>query len=262
MVAASTCLQSARPQVLACLTPSQKLGQNSPVSFRLKPASGLTGLTLRSLAGPARKQQAHRLSISASISSPVAASEGVQYVDAEQAKQLVEDGYTILDVRDNSQYNRSFIPSCVHVPMYVDNNDMDPGALLNRALHNGFAGFLFGIPYLKQNPDFVSEVQAKVGGKDAKLVVVCQQGMRSGTAVRMLESSGFEDIAYLALGLDSVPPGVFPKEGARELKDAGKAGLYSVQGPLTIALFFALATVYLFIQFFPTQAFDWFGLTA
>ena len=52
----------------------------------------------------------------------------VTYVNADEAKKLIAvEGYAILDVRDNSQYNRAHIKSCYHVPLFVENQDNDFG---------------------------------------------------------------------------------------------------------------------------------------
>lgn len=52
----------------------------------------------------------------------------VTYVNADEAKKLIAvEGYTILDVRDSSQYNRAHIKSCYHVPLFVENQDNDFG---------------------------------------------------------------------------------------------------------------------------------------
>ncbi len=52
----------------------------------------------------------------------------VKYVDPEAAKELVtKEGYTIVDIRDESQYKRSHIPSSVHVPLFIENTDSDIG---------------------------------------------------------------------------------------------------------------------------------------
>lgn len=52
----------------------------------------------------------------------------VRFVNAEEAKRLVvEEGYTILDVRDRAQYDRAHIKSCYHVPLFVENKDNDLG---------------------------------------------------------------------------------------------------------------------------------------
>lgn len=52
----------------------------------------------------------------------------VDYVNAEEAKKLVTaEGYTVLDVRDKTQYNRAHIKACHHVPLFIENEDSDLG---------------------------------------------------------------------------------------------------------------------------------------
>lgn len=52
----------------------------------------------------------------------------VSYVNAEEAKKLIAvEGYTVLDVRDKSQFDRAHIKSCYHVPLFVENKDSDFG---------------------------------------------------------------------------------------------------------------------------------------
>lgn len=69
-----------------------------------------------------------RSSLSDTQTTGVARAAGVEYVDAEEAKQLVdEEGYSIIDIRDAGQYNRSHIPKSLHAPLFIDNEDSDPG---------------------------------------------------------------------------------------------------------------------------------------
>lgn len=54
----------------------------------------------------------------------------VNYVNTEEAKKLIAvDEYTILDVRDKSQYDRAHIKACSHVPLFIENQDNDFGKL-------------------------------------------------------------------------------------------------------------------------------------
>lgn len=58
----------------------------------------------------------------------------VSYVNAEEAKKLIAvEEYTILDVRDKSQYDRAHIKSCYHVPLFIENQDNDFGKLSSYA---------------------------------------------------------------------------------------------------------------------------------
>ncbi|RDY00510.1 Rhodanese-like domain-containing protein 9, chloroplastic [Mucuna pruriens] len=151
----------------------------------------------------------------------------VEYVSAEKAKELVEvNGYAVLDVRDKTQFERAHIKSCSHVPLFVENKDNDPG--LEFLLPKDFMWSQFP--------------------PETKLLVVCQEGLRSAAAASTLEKAGFVNIACITSGLQTAKPGMdnklnhspsvgtFDSVGSTELENAGKAGAY------------------LFITFFPDQA--------
>ncbi|BFI03826.1 hypothetical protein MPTK1_1g07610 [Marchantia polymorpha subsp. ruderalis] len=179
----------------------------------------------------------------------------VRFVGVEEAKQMVEkDGYTVLDIRDKSQYERSHIANCVHIPYFIENTDNDIGTIINRQLHNNFSGLFYGLAFTKPNPDFVPQVTSKFSKDSSKLLLVCQEGLRSGYAAERLEGVGFQDVAYINSGLNKVAPGVFPKEGEKELQDAGKGGLVTIQGPVSRVVGAILVLAFLFLQFFPDQA--------
>ncbi|KAL6987050.1 Rhodanese-like domain-containing protein 9, chloroplastic [Sarracenia purpurea var. burkii] len=166
----------------------------------------------------------------------------VDYVSAEEAKELIAvEGYAILDVRDTKQYDRAHIKSCHHVPLFIENKDNDLGTIIKRTVHNNISGLFYGLPFTKPNPEFVQSVKSQFS-PESKLLLVCQEGLRSTAAAKKLEEAGFQNIACVTSGLQSVKPGIFDSVGSTELKDAGKAGLVTVQG------------AYLFTTFFPEQA--------
>ncbi|XP_068307644.1 rhodanese-like domain-containing protein 9, chloroplastic [Pyrus communis] len=178
----------------------------------------------------------------------------VDFVSAEEAKELVAvEGYTVIDVRDKSQYERAHIKSCHHVPLFIENQDNDFGTIIKRTLHNNFSGLFYGLPFTKPNPEFVESVKTKFS-PESKLLLVCQEGLRSAAAASKLEQVGFENIACITSGLQSVKPGEFDSVGSMELQDAGKAGLVTVQGKISAVLGTVLICAYLFITFFPDQA--------
>ncbi|QHO44680.1 rhodanese-like domain-containing protein 9, chloroplastic isoform X3 [Arachis stenosperma] len=178
----------------------------------------------------------------------------VKFVNAEQAKELVTvDGYTVLDVRDKTQFERAHIKSCYHVPLFVENQDNDPGTIVKRTLHNNFSGLFFGLPFTKPNPDFVQSVKSQFS-PETKLLVVCQEGLRSAAAANKLEQAGFSNVACITSGLQTVKPGTFDSVGSKDLQDAGKAGLVTIQGKISTVLGTILVCAYLFITFFPDQA--------
>ncbi|KAK7259495.1 hypothetical protein RIF29_25103 [Crotalaria pallida] len=178
----------------------------------------------------------------------------VNYVNADQAKELVAvEGYTVLDVRDRIQFERAHIKSCYHVPLFIENKDNDLGTIVNRTLHNNFSGLFYGLPFTKPNPDFVQSVKSQFP-PESKLLVVCQEGLRSAAAAQKLEQAGFSNVASMTSGLQKVKPGTFDSVGSTELQDAGKAGLVTIQGKISAVLGTVLVCAYLFITFFPDQA--------
>ncbi|WJX83961.1 Rhodanese-like domain-containing protein 9, chloroplastic [Trifolium repens] len=178
----------------------------------------------------------------------------VKFVTADDAKELVAvDGYNVLDVRDKSQFERAHIKTCYHVPLFVENTDNDPGTILLRTVHNNFSGLFFGIPFTRPNPDFVQSVKSQIQ-PETKLLIVCQEGLRSTAAANKLEEAGFQNVACITSGLQSVKPGTFESVGNTELQNAGKAGLVQIQGKISAVLGTVLICAYLFITFFPDQA--------
>ncbi|KAJ0988136.1 hypothetical protein J5N97_006492 [Dioscorea zingiberensis] len=178
----------------------------------------------------------------------------VKFVNADEAKRLVsEDGYTIVDVRDKTQYDRAHIKSCYHVPLFIENQDNDLGTIVKRTVHNNFSGLFFGLPFTKLNPDFVQTIKEKFSD-DSKLLLVCQEGLRSAAAANKLEEAGYQNLSCITSGLQSTKPGTFESEGSTELQNAGKAGLVTIQGKISAVLGTVLICAFLFITFFPEQA--------
>lgn len=48
---------------------------------------------------------------------------------------------------------------------------------MKRTLHNNFSGLLYGIPFTKQNPEFVETVKREFLPGN-RLLLVCQEGLR------------------------------------------------------------------------------------
>ncbi|CAN6440989.1 unnamed protein product [Victoria cruziana] len=178
----------------------------------------------------------------------------VKFVDSKEAEELVRiGGYVIVDVRDRTQYERAHIKSCEHVPLFVENTDNDFGTIAKRTVHNNFSGLFFGLPFTKPNPAFVGSVKTNFT-IDSKILLVCQEGLRSAAAANQLEEEGFQNVACLTSGLQSVKPGTFESVGSTELQNAGKAGLVTIQGKISAVLGTVLICAYLFITLFPEQA--------
>ncbi|KAG6414096.1 hypothetical protein SASPL_126814 [Salvia splendens] len=160
----------------------------------------------------------------------------VSFVDSDEAKKLIAvDGYAVIDVRDRTQFERAHIKNCYHVPLFIQNNDNDLGMNDNKE---------------KRAQQFLRLFSSE----SSKLLLVCQEGLRSAAAAYKLEEAGYQNIACITSGLQSVKPGTFDAIGSTELQDAGKAGLIQVQGKISAVLGTVLICAFLFITFFPDQA--------
>eukprot|EP00243_Klebsormidium_subtile_P002979 TRINITY_DN16103_c0_g1_i1.p1 TRINITY_DN16103_c0_g1~~TRINITY_DN16103_c0_g1_i1.p1 ORF type:complete len:253 (+),score=76.75 TRINITY_DN16103_c0_g1_i1:185-943(+) len=173
-------------------------------------------------------------------------------ISASEVPALIAEGYKVIDVRDEKQYEKAHIKNSDHVPLFVENTAMDPSTLVLRLLHNNYVGLLYGNAFTKPNPDFNSKVSQYP--KDQKLLLVCQEGLRSGQAADDLEDKGWAEVAFIAKGLNDIKPGVVEKAGPRELKDAGKGGISQYQQPVSIVVGSILITLIAVLQFFPEQA--------
>lgn len=83
-------------------------------------------------------------------------------IDGKQARELVENGALLLDVRTSAEFGGGHIPGAKNISV---------AELQNR----------------------ISEV----GDKDRTVVVYCRSGNRSARAKRMLEQAGFRDVKNL-----------------------------------------------------------------
>ena len=121
-----------------------------------------------------------------------------------------------------------------------------------QALVVGSIGWFSGSKYTIPNQNFVQEVEAEFG-RDGKIVLACQQGLRSGAAAEKLDQLGFTNVACIREGLDIVQPGALPKEGSVELREAGVGGISKYRNQILITLSVVLLSLVGFLQFFPDQ---------
>ncbi|KAK1629994.1 hypothetical protein QYE76_004309 [Lolium multiflorum] len=195
-----------------------------------------------------------------SAATAVAVRAEVSFVSGDEAKRLVaEEGYAVLDIRDRRQYERAHVRGSAHVPLYIENEDNDIGTIIKRQAHNNFAGLFYGLAFTKPNQEFTKMVKSKFSPQ-SKLLVVCQEGLRSTAAAEALEREGFQNLACIMSGLQTLKPGTFESVGEFELENAGKAGLVVVQGKISRILGAVLITLLLFITVFPDQAQQLFDL--
>lgn len=57
---------------------------------------------------------------------PGAAVAELRSISAAEVPQLIEEGYKVIDVRDERQYQKSHIKNSEHVPLFIENTAMDP----------------------------------------------------------------------------------------------------------------------------------------
>lgn len=55
---------------------------------------------------------------------------------------------------------------------------MGAGTLIKKFAHNSFAGAFYGLAFTKENDGFMSTIR-KQFKKDDKILIVCQEGLRS-----------------------------------------------------------------------------------
>uniref|UniRef100_A0A0A9GDI1 Rhodanese domain-containing protein n=1 Tax=Arundo donax TaxID=35708 RepID=A0A0A9GDI1_ARUDO len=150
----------------------------------------------------------------------------VRPMDAAEA--LGADGFRLLDVRPEWERARASVRGSAHAPLFVGDDDMSPVTLLKKWVHFGYIGLWTGQSFTKMNDRFLDDVAAAVagdGGKDAKLLVACGEGLRSLIAVRMLHDDGYRNLAWLAGGFSKCVDGDFADvEGESKLQYATIGG--------------------------------------
>lgn len=149
-------------------------------------------------------------------------------------------GYQLLDVRPAWERDRARLRSSLHVPLYVEDTQIDPLTLLKKWVHFGYIGLWTGQRFTTLNPNFLPEVEALAPEKDDKLLVACGEGLRSAVAVRKLSEGGYENLALLAGGFNRAREEDFDGvEGSTKLQYATVGGVsyYFLQLLLLLKIF-------------------------
>jgi len=93
----------------------------------------------------------------------------------------------------------------------------------------GMGGWWLGSTHMEPNTNFLPDVLKKVP-KDAKLIVVCQKGLRSLAACEQLSRAGYQTLAWINGGLDTAKPGELASKDGKDLRLAGIGGLSAALG--------------------------------
>ncbi|NLE85662.1 MAG: rhodanese-like domain-containing protein [Myxococcales bacterium] len=129
----------------------------------------------------------------------------VKIVSPEETADLLQAGYTYVDVRSEPEFEAGHVPGALNVPIS----------------HQGPAGMV-------PNPDFL-RVMEGLFPKDAKLVVGCKMGGRSAKATATLKQAGFVELCDMSAGFEGKRdpfgrpvPGW--KDGTREVETGAPSG--------------------------------------
>lgn len=153
----------------------------------------------------------------------------VRYVQAEDIKGVLADGWVLLDVRPPGEARKARIVGAVEVPLFVEDTSVDLASFIKRSSAFGMGGWWLGGTHMMPNPNFMAEVEAKVP-KDAKVLVGCQKGLRSLAACEQLSLGGYKTLAWVNGGFDTCKAGQVPTEGNIDIRYSGIGGLSEVLG--------------------------------
>jgi len=101
-------------------------------------------------------------------------------VSPAEAKQLLDEGYTYVDVRTEEEFRACHPTGALNVPMALW-SPVGP----------------------RPNGEFVDLIR-RLFGEEGKIVLGCATGQRSLRAAEMLEAAGFRDVIDQRAGLDGV----------------------------------------------------------
>jgi len=127
-----------------------------------------------------------------------------QEVPPTEVQQLIDQGWVLLDVREPTQIERAAIRGADQVPLYVLKNDFSPYGLYQEMASFGMGGWWMGGRPMKENHDFVREVESKIGKGAPGIIAVCQGGLRSKQALKELHLAGYPRLAMVKGGLNMV----------------------------------------------------------
>jgi rhodanese-related sulfurtransferase len=127
----------------------------------------------------------------------------VKRISPEEAKKLMQEGYTYVDVRTEREFSVRHPTGALNVPL----DQIGPNGLV-------------------RNPEFLPVMQ-RLFAEDAKIIVGCASGVRSLRAAEILALAGFADVIDQRAGMEGArsPFGALAEQGW------AAAGLPVTQGP-------------------------------
>jgi rhodanese-related sulfurtransferase len=153
----------------------------------------------------------------------------VKNITPPEAAALMKEGWIVVDVRPPNETEIARIRGAVEVPLFVVDDEASFGNFIKQAMAFGMGGWWLGGAHMRPNGKFLSQVESQAP-KDAKIIVVCQKGLRSLAASEQLARAGYTTIAWVNGGLDTARPGEVPTVGDVDVRFAGIGGLSALIG--------------------------------
>lgn len=155
----------------------------------------------------------------------------VRNVPAGDFQNLVNEGYIVLDVRPHTEREKAPLVNAVEVPLFVPDEEMSVSTLIKKSTAFGMGGWWLGGTHMIVNPNFAAEVQASIPDKEsAKILCVCQKGLRSLSACEGLAKLGYKTIAWVNGGLDTAMAGQIPTKNGADVRYGGIGGMSEFLG--------------------------------
>lgn len=113
----------------------------------------------------------------------------IRRVAPREASELLDQGYTYVDVRSVPEYEQGHAPGALNLPL----------------MHRGPGG-------MSPNPEFATAFQKRFPDKAAKIVVGCKSGGRSARAADLLTALGYTELVDAGGGWDGWAEAGLPSE--------------------------------------------------
>merc|ERR1711990_1215844 len=94
-------------------------------------------------------------------------------VSTSDVKDMLKDGWTLLDVRPKGEHKRAYVAGSEHIPLFEEAKGMDPASLLKQMSAFGMGGWWLGTKHVEPNNEFLKTVHDKIP-RESKVIVACQ----------------------------------------------------------------------------------------
>jgi len=153
----------------------------------------------------------------------------VAQVSVNQAVDLMNQGWVLLDVRPPGETDKVSLLDAVNVPIFVEDESSSFGSLMKKAAAVSTGGWWLGGTHMVPNDKFLPEVQTKIP-KDKGVIIGCQKGLRSLAAAEQLSRAGYGRVAWINGGFDTAHPADLRTSNNKDVRYAGIGGLSEVLG--------------------------------